>query len=461
MRRFVWAPALLLAFCVALMLAQVTRAEPGAPQAGGTFTVNGTGDNSTSNCCLTLREAILLAKGGTGPGGLNRSLSAGEQSQVGGACVVNGSGNITSGCGAGITDAIVFDVGLGLNATITLTSSLPAIADSAATIINGVNVLPLIDASSIGSGAALTVSSNGNSISDLTILNSPASNFDISGDGNTLNSVGSWSAGTNGIHIAGNDNVVKNAQVGLSILSLARCDGNKGNGTNGVQVVSGAHRNTVMDSYVACNGSNGVVILGPAVSAVLGVSVFTPDNKVLDSSVFQNGRNGVEISGGGSTNNVIQGTSIYSNTLDGINERNGASANVWTQLNTYANGGLGIDVNGDSDVTNIVDAPYPVINSVSESGGFVTVQGTASSSGPGVSVTVEVYSIDADPSGFGEGRGYRGQTMTNASGAWTITFARSPGNCYTAFQTRYGLTATSSEFGPNSCHTLFLPLIAR
>src|SRR5206468_8847861 len=110
-------------------------------------------------------------------------------------------------------------------------------------------------------------------------------------------------------------------------------------------------------------------------SDVLGGSVFTPDNKVLDSSVFQNGRNGVEISGGGSTNNLIQGTSIYSNTLDGINERNGASANVWTQLNTYANGGLGIDVNGDSDATNIVDAPYPVINSVSESGGFVTVQG--------------------------------------------------------------------------------------
>src|SRR5438876_1917619 len=149
MKRFVWALALLLALCVALVMAQVTRAEPSEPQAGGTFTVNGMGDNTTSNCCLTLREAILLAKGGTGPGGLNRSLSAGEQSQVGGACVVNGSGNITSGCGAGITDAIVFDVGLGLNATITLTSSLPAIADSAATIINGVNVLPLIDASSI------------------------------------------------------------------------------------------------------------------------------------------------------------------------------------------------------------------------------------------------------------------------------------------------------------------------
>jgi len=85
MKRFVWAPALLLALCLGLALAQVTRAEP---QAGGSFTVNGTGDNTTSNCCLTLREAILLAKSGTGPSGLNRALSSGEQSQVGGACVV-------------------------------------------------------------------------------------------------------------------------------------------------------------------------------------------------------------------------------------------------------------------------------------------------------------------------------------------------------------------------------------
>jgi hypothetical protein len=92
---------------------------------------------------------------------------------------------------------------------------------------------------------------------------------------------------------------------------------------------------------------------------------------------------------------------------------------------------------------------------------MITVQGTASPSGSGVSVTVELYTIAADPSGFGEGRDYLGQTMTNASGVWTITFAGSSAGCYTAFQTRYGLSGTSSEFGPNSCHNLYLPLIRR
>ena len=125
------------------------NAEPRAPQTGGTFTVNGTGDNTDKNSLLTLREALRLAKGGTdGFSGLSRGLSDDEQAQVSGCNWGGSSGDwhTTTGCGAGYVDTVAFDGSLGSSPVIVLNSQLPNLDDSAGTVIDGGSVVPLIDA---------------------------------------------------------------------------------------------------------------------------------------------------------------------------------------------------------------------------------------------------------------------------------------------------------------------------
>jgi uncharacterized repeat protein (TIGR01451 family) len=75
-----------------------------------TLTVNCAADNTTRDTCLTLREALLIARGGTGPQGLNRSLHPGESGQIAGATFSGPFGiqQIASGAGAGYQDTIVF-----------------------------------------------------------------------------------------------------------------------------------------------------------------------------------------------------------------------------------------------------------------------------------------------------------------------------------------------------------------
>src|SRR5205085_7595353 len=103
--------AYFLAFCcllaflsAALLLATVANAAQFAPAAGGTLTVNSSADNVISDTVLTLREALLIARGGTGGDGvttgLARKLSVAERAQTSGCTFASLSDNtITGGCG--------------------------------------------------------------------------------------------------------------------------------------------------------------------------------------------------------------------------------------------------------------------------------------------------------------------------------------------------------------------------
>jgi len=71
-----------------------------------TLTVNNNLDTNEANNRLTLREALLIARGGTGPEGLNRRLQPGEARQIAGATIIGRW--IVSGAGAGFQDTIVF-----------------------------------------------------------------------------------------------------------------------------------------------------------------------------------------------------------------------------------------------------------------------------------------------------------------------------------------------------------------
>src|SRR5947209_26956 len=139
-------------FCLLVLLA--TRAQPldAAPLSGGTFTVNSLNDDTDRDDVLTLREAILIADGGTDvSGGLGRNLTDGEMAQLSGCQAAHDSDgywSINANCGKAVADKIVFASSLGYKAIIVLGSDLPEIFDAAPTTIDGnVNgVQPILDA---------------------------------------------------------------------------------------------------------------------------------------------------------------------------------------------------------------------------------------------------------------------------------------------------------------------------
>lgn len=222
----------------------------------------------------------------------------------------------------------------------------------------------------------------------------------------------------------------------------------------------GAMTNTVgNNNFVFYNHASGIYVASNSRANVVG-------NNTLRSNAYY----GVIIDN--SSYNTITRTQIDHNGYDGIGERNGAIANVWSEVGIYGNGGLGIDKNAYNDALNIVDAPYVFIDSINSG----VVKGRADSTDNIFTIAqVELYRAYPNGSGFGDGWEFVGRATTDNSGNWIITdtlpVALSPtggggggAKCYTAFVTEaFPLLLVpfhSSEFGPNTCRT-FLPLVLK
>jgi hypothetical protein len=196
-------------------------------------------------------------------------------------------------------------------------------------------------------------------------------------------------------------------------------------------------------------------------------SVYTAtNNSVTSNTIASNLGDGIDLVGPATSNNLISGTLIYGNGLDGICEDHAASDNVWTHVSIHQNGGLGINKNGDCTSqpgqSETIAPPYPVITSVNLATHVVRGTANASLACPFFCVTVELYRVFPNPTGFGEGQTFVGTTTTDGSGNWSLTDPSFSGGCYTAFQTTYKLLFLSaheysSEFGPDNCRT-WLPL---
>src|SRR5581483_10011137 len=80
---------------------------------GGTFHVNSTADNLDKDNFITLREAMLIARGGTGANGLNRHVSTAEKKLLNGCTFIYDGNNkdwyTDNKCGKG-SDTIVFNL---------------------------------------------------------------------------------------------------------------------------------------------------------------------------------------------------------------------------------------------------------------------------------------------------------------------------------------------------------------
>ncbi len=191
-----------------------------------------------------------------------------------------------------------------------------------------------------------------------------------------------------------------------------------------------------------------------------GIAVFdSGPNTILVNYLLENGAYGVLLDGAATQSTVISNTTISGNVYDGIGERNGAAANFWNSMSIYGNGGLGIDKEASNLTANVINAPGLVITSVNRSTGVV--QGRASASAFLVITEIELYRVDVDPSGYGEGKTYVGRATTDANGNWQIVDPSPGSGCYTAFESLFVIVPLgSSEFSANTCRVM-LPSVVK
>jgi hypothetical protein len=272
-----------------------------------------------------------------------------------------------------------------------------------------------------------------------------------------------------GVRLSGSgttSNTIINNNIGAYILA------NIPNAGAGVEIDSGAQSNQVLSNRIERNTLAGVLIrgsnttgnflsangiqrqAGPGVQIDSGAQSNTVASNTLALNTY-----GVLLDGPGTSLNLITRTLIYSNTYDGIGERNQAGANNWTEISTHDNGGLGIDKFAELDATDNISAPVFSITSVNKN--THVVSGKSSGSALLIFTTVELYRIALDPSGYGEGVTFVGRTLTDSNGNWSINDPGMSGGCYTAFISTIVLVPLgSSEFSHTNCTTM-LPMVRK
>jgi trimeric autotransporter adhesin len=183
---------------------------------------------------------------------------------------------------------------------------------------------------------------------------------------------------------------------------------------------------------------DGTTTLGNGLS---GVVVTGPGNIIVSNTIAHSGIDGVEVSGDDGTGNRILSNSIFDNGLLGIDLRgsDGPSANDKSD--------------GDAGPNN--QQNYPVITDATTVGTVTTIEGTLNSIPSSVTTqtfTIQFFSSPAvDPSGFGEGKTFLGETQveTDAIGNASFTFVPAQkvpvGQFITATATN-NATGDTSEF---------------
>lgn len=334
--------------------ASAALAAPEAPLSGGTFFVDSSADNTTPDGRLTLREAIMLANGGTGPLGLNRPVTWEEFiNHMQGSCQFVGSGDTgeLSDCGAGYPDTIVFSDVLGSHPVLTPQYALPGFVDSQPTTLDGTygNVYPIIDAHLYpADNDGLSFGEPSDTAKGITVMNSPRWNFNVYGVNTQLIGVASWRAGQAGMSLRANGIVVDQSLIGVAATNSSDCGSGStdmGNNQDGILIDTSAKYVVIKNSVIGCNGKSGTYAgvtisgfgtsnntigpnnaIGTSTSGSANLANVNSDgvritnhanmNLVINNIISFNDGNGVALSD--VNNATVAGNTLRRNQLDGI-----------------------------------------------------------------------------------------------------------------------------------------------
>lgn len=248
-----------------------------------------------------------------------------------------------------------------------------------------------------------------------------------------------------------------------------------GNDHDGVTLAEGTHDNNITGNLISGNDYSGVGINGfnnipypvPPIqtySNVVSTNIIGMDITV--TKALPNSWHGVSIGmygpsfWGCADRNVVGRNIIAHNGRDGValwedavNNIN-ADRNWLTQNSIFDNLGLGIDIwdNGvspndplDPDAGPNQEINFPVITNIVYAAGTTTITGTVDIGSPPNQATVEVFKAALDPTGFGEGMAYLGNSTPDALGNWIfVDLTLVPGDTVTATVT--DVSNNTSEF---------------
>ena len=272
-----------------------------------------------------------------------------------------------------------------------------------------------------------------------------------------------------GLNVAANNVVIR----GLVINNFEFCGSANSSSAPGIRLSGTGHRvagnfiGTNADGTASDRNARGVILSDADGSTIGGTS---PAARNLISG---NVRSGVDVFEGSS--NTIQGNLIGpdkngevladSNAVDGGVVISSGTGNRILSNSIFSNGDLGIDLGNNGVTANDPKDPdtgpnrlqnHPVITSAQTFGSFTSINGTLNST-PSTRETKRTFTIQlfsspsADPSGFGEGKTFLGQTQvtTNRRGNASFSFTPSQtvpvGQFITATVTRKS-TGDTSEF---------------
>lgn len=283
-----------------------------------------------------------------------------------------------------------------------------------------------------------------------------------------------------GTDVTGSDSGIGNGRKGIEIITTSDTliggamsgEGNviSGNGKNGVLIRNDASNNRLEGNTIGSDPSHMVAIPNPQ-GIVINDS---PDNIIGGTAPGAGNFIAGNISGGirliklGATGTLIQGNQIgdpasgvanvngvfiagnaHHNTIGGTDPdaanviAGNSGRGVWVtakagkgnaiqQNMIYANGSLGIDLNGggvtDNDAGDVDDRGndgqnFPVITSAVSSAASTTVTGSLDST-DNETFTIEFFANSAaDPSGYGEGEMFIGATMVTTDGNGHVDFS--------------------------------------
>ncbi|HYV92966.1 MAG TPA: hypothetical protein VE978_14345 [Chitinophagales bacterium] len=341
-------------------------------------------------------------------------------------------------------------------ATITITSSLPALLQSI--VIDGSTApgfagLPVIilDGNGYGNGDGLTIQHSDCKLFALEIANFPYRGIYINGDNADHFQIGD----------AGKGNVIRNNNYyGISIYQAddgkimhnkvgTDASGNNcaGNGYDGIDVQSDAHNDSILFNQISCNNYNGIQIGGSSYNVIRG-NVIGPLNGSCSGNLYR----GIDIEDG-SNNNIVGGSNpadfnkIAVNLYWGIEVKNNSANNLLSGNSYSCNdyGAIALNYGGNNNMAS------PIITTANAT----TVSGTSSAN-----AVIEIFkSQNTNPilcssTPLNQGTDFLGTTIADASGNWTMNGTFGGYLTATARDANNNTSAFSSNFNSGITDTL-------
>ena len=250
--------------------------------------------------------------------------------------------------------------------------------------------------------------------------------------GNSIDGVALSGTGTSGNLLQGN-------LIGTNATATAAI----ANGGNGVIISSSATSNTIGDTtsagrnIISGNPQHGVLITGGGTNGNLVEGNFIGTDATGTAGIG-NGMDGVKVDVG--INNIIGGTAAGAGNIIAFNAKgvvitnNGATGNTIEGNSIFSNTVLGIDLNDDGVTLNAAGGPhvgpnnlqnYPVFTTVAFNGDFLSANGTLNSIA-NTTFRLEFFSNPAcGPSGHGQGKTFLGTQNVTTDGGGNTTFSTS------------------------------------